>query len=559
MRPRRRSTTGSAPSRSSNWPSAGKCQAGVHLEPACDGRPSPLPVTEAHPTNPLTAYHASKLYGEHLVAIAARRLPAVSLRLTAPVGPGMPAGRILTVFVRRALAGEQLTVAGEGRAHRTTSTSATSPRGRSRRRLRCTGLFNVASGTSCPQPRAGPAVREDARLELPVPLSGEPDPEEGCDGRCRSSAPERRSATSPTHTRGSIAAVAQDATPKVTHAESPAVPDYDRIWDEVYGDLQDLGPTHRHMIRLMRRVLAPLQYASVLDVGVGFGHNLPALTDGRRIERLAGIDVSERALEHVRGRWTGEFVRADITAGITRPPTRGALRGACSSTPPMTSRAAPDAAMSSRYLLRRRSAARTSATGRGSSRSAMSATTSPVSSSASSRPRASRGLDMRWGFPFYTPLARRLQNRMTVTHELSASSRLAARILYPVFFLNSSRRGDLLVALARPADPCPSGSSRPGWRSSCRRSSRRCPPPGSSPADATRTCHSCLARSRSWSSLRRRWCSRASQPPPAASFRARACSSRRWSCSPRAADPGAGPGRRAESSPGHPRAVVPRS
>jgi hypothetical protein len=55
-----------------------------------------------------------------------------------------------------------------------------------------------------------------------------------------------------------------------------------------------------------------------------------------------------------------------------------------------------------------------------------------------------------WGFPLYSPLVRTLQNRMTASHELSASSRLIARILYPAFFLNSSRRGDLLLALARP-------------------------------------------------------------------------------------------------------------
>lgn len=94
---------------------------------------------------------------------------------------------------------------------------------------------------------------------------------------------------------------------------SDAGVDYDRIWDEVYGDIQDLGPTHRHMTRLMRRMLAPLDYSTVLDVGVGFGHNLPLLTAGRRIERIAGVDVSERALTHVRERWTGDFHRLDVS------------------------------------------------------------------------------------------------------------------------------------------------------------------------------------------------------------------------------------------------------
>jgi UDP-glucose 4-epimerase len=79
------------------------------------GRPRQLPVTEDHPVAPLTAYHASKLYGEQLVAAAAvNGRPGVSLRLTSPVGEGMPEGRIVSAFVRRALAGEPLEVAGKG-------------------------------------------------------------------------------------------------------------------------------------------------------------------------------------------------------------------------------------------------------------------------------------------------------------------------------------------------------------------------------------------------------------------------------------------------------------
>ncbi len=90
------------------------------------------------------------------------------------------------------------------------------------------------------------------------------------------------------------------------------IPDYDQLWDEVYGDIQDVGPVHRHMKRIVRRLLAPLTYDSVLDVGVGFGHNLPILTEGRSVSRIAGIDFSERALSHVRTRWDGDFRNLNI-------------------------------------------------------------------------------------------------------------------------------------------------------------------------------------------------------------------------------------------------------
>jgi nucleoside-diphosphate-sugar epimerase len=79
------------------------------------GRPRQLPVTEEHPVDPPTAYHASKLYGERLAALARNQgIPTAVLRLTSPVGPGMPPERVLPVFAARALAGAPLEVAGQG-------------------------------------------------------------------------------------------------------------------------------------------------------------------------------------------------------------------------------------------------------------------------------------------------------------------------------------------------------------------------------------------------------------------------------------------------------------
>lgn len=79
------------------------------------GAPRVHPVTEDHPTFPQTSYHASKLFGEHLVALATGDgLHAVSLRLTSPVGPGMRSDRIFSVFVRHAAANRELVVAGQG-------------------------------------------------------------------------------------------------------------------------------------------------------------------------------------------------------------------------------------------------------------------------------------------------------------------------------------------------------------------------------------------------------------------------------------------------------------
>jgi SAM-dependent methyltransferase len=233
---------------------------------------------------------------------------------------------------------------------------------------------------------------------------------------------------------------------------STQVPDYDRVWEEVYGDMQDVGPVHRHMKRLMRRSLAPLDYSSVLEVGVGFGHNLPVLTEGRRIERIAGIDISERALEHVRARWSGEFEKLDIE----RARLRDVYELVCISL--VMEHVIDDQAtlrnlraMTSKYLLvttiggdyeryrpweEQMGHVRNYA--RGELEGKLSAAGFEVMQT------------IYWGFPFYSPIVRMLQNRMTATHDLSTGSQTIARILYPVFFLNSSRRGDLVLALARP-------------------------------------------------------------------------------------------------------------
>ncbi len=145
------------------------------------GVPRELPVTEDHPVAPPTAYHASKLFGERVVALAARRgTAAVSLRVTSPVGPGTPPGRIFSEFVRRALAGEPLEVAGEG----TRAQDYVDVRDVAEATLLALdgpgeGVFNVARGEAVTN--ADLARRCVAALGSgsEVRLGGRPDPEDG--------------------------------------------------------------------------------------------------------------------------------------------------------------------------------------------------------------------------------------------------------------------------------------------------------------------------------------------------------------------------------------------
>ncbi|HEY7678812.1 MAG TPA: methyltransferase, partial [Candidatus Methylomirabilis sp.] len=59
-----------------------------------------------------------------------------------------------------------------------------------------------------------------------------------------------------------------------------------------------------------------------------------------------------------------------------------------------------------------------------------------------------------WGFPFYSPIHRSLLERAGTRISEGRFGRVRrglAAALYAIFFLNSSRRGDILVMSARPA------------------------------------------------------------------------------------------------------------
>lgn len=144
------------------------------------GTPQQLPITEEHPTAPLTAYHASKLFGEHLVAIAARAgLPAVSLRLSAPVGPGMPAGRILSVFVERALEGRPLELAGAGsrRQDYVDVRDVAAAVARSLREVPA-GVLNIAAGASTSNRELAQLCVETLASSSEIVHNGFADPED---------------------------------------------------------------------------------------------------------------------------------------------------------------------------------------------------------------------------------------------------------------------------------------------------------------------------------------------------------------------------------------------
>lgn len=226
---------------------------------------------------------------------------------------------------------------------------------------------------------------------------------------------------------------------------------YDDIWNEAYGDMQEVGPTHRHMRRLLEPLLASIEYESALEVGCGAGHNVELLREhGARL--IAGVDISEEALRRARSRAPeARFQRLDIE----RDGLDGEWDLVFSS---LVLEHLPDdvAALAHMRPMTRRWLLLTTIAGDFHRYRAWDEQMGHVRNyrvgELEHKVRAA-GFEVEqaiyWGFPFYSPLARMLQNGMTSEPRFGVASRVLAEIMYRLYFLNSRRRGDLLILLAR--------------------------------------------------------------------------------------------------------------
>ena len=80
------------------------------------GPPRYQPIDEQHPCDPDHPYNITKLAGERLALAYAdlRSLPVIALRLGTAFGTRMRPNSVFSVFVRKALAGETITIQGTG-------------------------------------------------------------------------------------------------------------------------------------------------------------------------------------------------------------------------------------------------------------------------------------------------------------------------------------------------------------------------------------------------------------------------------------------------------------
>lgn len=88
--------------------------------------------------------------------------------------------------------------------------------------------------------------------------------------------------------------------------------DYDVLWEHTWGDMQEIGPVHRHVRKLIVDTVGPLGVTSVLDVGCGSGAILEALQRRLGLHDVAGVDISPRAIEVASRRVSGDLRVLDV-------------------------------------------------------------------------------------------------------------------------------------------------------------------------------------------------------------------------------------------------------
>ena len=225
---------------------------------------------------------------------------------------------------------------------------------------------------------------------------------------------------------------------------------YDARWDG-WAEMKDTGPMSRHTRRLILKTLRAVSFRSVLDVGCGPGAFLMFLADKFQGLNLAGTDISETAVNLARKKLpAASFLVGDVTAA----PPEGrydlvTMIDVAEHIPNDLAAFQNIRACCQGHLL--------VSTLEGRMRPFEVEVGHVRNYAPGELQKKLEAADFeivsfrRWGWPFYSPLYRNLNNTVK-PHNLKQSrfTRVAGALAYGLLGLSLPFRGDLVIALARP-------------------------------------------------------------------------------------------------------------
>lgn len=229
------------------------------------------------------------------------------------------------------------------------------------------------------------------------------------------------------------------------------IPLYERLWRTTWGDLQCLGPVHRHLQKHLAGVVSSLKVRRILEVGCGSGTNLAVLAASGDYE-LTGADIAPEALDLARQRLPqARLLLLDIEKEAL-PEQFDLVLSLQVLEHILDDMAALRhiARMTQDYVLIStvQGRMRPSEVGIGHVRN--------YSALELERKMAAVGFEVLriwgWGFPFYSPLYRTMAEWLPGGPPMGSMNRwhrLSARALYYLYGFNLPGRGDILFALAK--------------------------------------------------------------------------------------------------------------
>lgn len=145
------------------------------------GIPKVLPITEEHPLNPQTVYHATKLFGEYIVNLAPNTgISTTTLRLTAPIGANMPSKRMLYQFIGNCMAGADINLYGKGtRKQNYVDVRDVASAVYSVIKNKAVGIYNIAGQTSYMNLELANKCKAILKSSSKIKFIESPDPQEG--------------------------------------------------------------------------------------------------------------------------------------------------------------------------------------------------------------------------------------------------------------------------------------------------------------------------------------------------------------------------------------------
>jgi SAM-dependent methyltransferase len=230
--------------------------------------------------------------------------------------------------------------------------------------------------------------------------------------------------------------------------------EYDRGWETKWDDMKRYGPFSRHIRRILKDIIRPLKIESVLDIGCGQGSLLQELCVEFSSIKPHGVDISKSAVELAIQRVPdGRFWVSDITQ---QPLSEKYDLVVCSEVlehiPDDITTIRNLRQMTGRYLLISAPQGRMRRFERYVGHVRNYAPGELVQRLEQNGFRVVSTIE--WGFPFYSPLYRNfleITGSKGTTGEFGRLRKLVSNLIYYVFMVNSSKRGDEIFVLAKPA------------------------------------------------------------------------------------------------------------